>query len=204
MTVSISPAPSPSYNQNDLLIWALFLCGGATNWTDVETLYLKAFEIGPASLGWRTRSDIPDYKKCAKALQSVEDPSRSNRFGLIAKRDRYSRMLTPQGIEWCVKYESELLRIYQGSPQFAKNSERGRRVEGLRRSLLFNECVEDGSSRLNLVELSDLFKCSTNTTRANWNKRLSEVTADATLIEDLQVLEFITTVQNFLDEEGIK
>ena len=39
---------------------------------DVEEIYLKCFEIAPARLGWRTRPEIPDYKKISKALQSVE------------------------------------------------------------------------------------------------------------------------------------
>lgn len=64
--------PSFDANNNDLLVWSLFLLDGAEKWVDVENIYLKAFELGPARLSWRTRADIPDYKKVSKALQSVE------------------------------------------------------------------------------------------------------------------------------------
>ena len=72
--------PSEQHNNADLIVWALHLCGGAERWVDVEELYLKAFELAPARLSWRTREDLPDYKKCAKALQEghprqVPDPT---------------------------------------------------------------------------------------------------------------------------------
>jgi len=78
-------APSGNHNNDDLLVWALHLLGGAERWVDVEELYLKAFELAPARLSWRTRPDLPDYKKCAKALQAVESPKGSNHHGLLAK-----------------------------------------------------------------------------------------------------------------------
>ena len=197
-------SPSETYNQNDLLLWALYLCGGSTSWVDVETMFLKAFELGPASLSWRTRLDLPDYKKCSKALQSLEDPKRSDRVGFIVKRDRYTRMLTSEGTEWCRLYESHLSSLYQGNPQFARTSEHGRRVSQMRESALFQEWVTVGDARLNLMELAELFRCGAHTSRVNWDRRLNVLAEDAALINDEQVTAFIQSSKAVLEQEGIK
>jgi hypothetical protein len=197
-------SPSEFYNQNDLLVWALFLCGGDQSWVDVEALYLKAFELGPASLSWRTRLDIPDYKKCAKALQSLEDQVRSSRPGFLSKRDKYTRMLSPLGIQWCRQYQSELSRLYQGAPQFSRTSEHGKRVSSVKSSTVYSSWIENSPAPFNLVELSELLRCSANTSRANWEKRLNAIEVDADLMQERDVLKFVAEVRLFLDEERVK
>lgn len=67
-------APSGTHNNSDLLVWACYQCGGFDRWIEVEELYLNAFELALARLAWRTRGNLPDYKKCAKALQELEGP----------------------------------------------------------------------------------------------------------------------------------
>jgi hypothetical protein len=61
--------PNQTANNQDVFIWSLYQLGGADRSIEVEDIYLKAFDIAPARLGWRTRPDLPDYKKVAKALQ---------------------------------------------------------------------------------------------------------------------------------------
>ena len=197
-------APSDTYNQNDLLLWSLYLCGGADNWVDVEALFLKAFELGPASLSWRTRLDIPDYKKCSKALQSLEDGKRSTRSEMIVKRDRYNRMLNAEGAEWCRRYETSLSSLYQGKPQFSKTSEHGRRVATIVESDLFASWMEGGDHKLNLLELGQLLKCGAHTTRANWDKRLNAILEDATLVRNEEVVSFVARSFTLLDENGVR
>ena len=87
--------PSITHNNSDLTVYACYLAGGYERWLDVEELYLKMFELAPNRLGWRTRSDLPDYKKCAKALQELEDLSRA-------------RLITSQKLN-CIEINPELL-----------------------------------------------------------------------------------------------
>ena len=104
--------PSFEANNNDLLVWSLFLLGGAEKWVDVEDIYLKAFELGPARLSWRTRADIPDYKKVSKALQSVE--AGGNRWQqLLEKRGAYDLKVV-FGISSCLK-RGNTIRWEKGS-----------------------------------------------------------------------------------------
>src|SRR6266851_9626835 len=57
---------------SDVFLWALFELGGADKFVDVEDVFTRAFELAPLRLSWRTRPDIPDLKKCSKALQEAE------------------------------------------------------------------------------------------------------------------------------------
>ena len=85
--------PSMNANNQDLFVWSLFLLNGGSEWVDVEDIYLKSFELAPERLSWRTRRDIPDYKKCAKALQSVEAPGK-NHEGMLVKKSEHERKLS--------------------------------------------------------------------------------------------------------------
>ena len=112
--------PSDSPNNQDALVFALYLLGGADKDVDVEDMFLKCHELAPARLSWRTRPDIPDYKKVSKALQSVEA---STHVGLFHHTNQYSRRLTVDGNRWCETYISILERVYTKAPvQASKNT----------------------------------------------------------------------------------
>ena len=67
MSIRTEP-PSSIPNNQDVFVWALYLLGGADQDVDVEAIYLKCFELAPARLAWRTRPDLPDYKKISTSL----------------------------------------------------------------------------------------------------------------------------------------
>ena len=100
-----SAPPSEEPNNQDVFIWALYLLGGADLDIDVEAVYLKSFKLAPARLGWRTHPEIPDYKKTAKALQSVEA---STHVGLVQRQGPYHRRLTAEGVRWVEANRAQL------------------------------------------------------------------------------------------------
>ena len=108
-------------NNQDALVWALWLLGGADRDVDVEDIYIKCFEIAPARLGWRTRPEIPDYKKTSKALQSVESKELP---GLLHRTHALRRRLTNAGVEWVARLE--LADAFQCSPGSPDEVWRGR------------------------------------------------------------------------------
>jgi hypothetical protein len=108
---SRTTAPSNQPNNQDVFIWALFLLGGADKEIDVEEIYMKAFELAPARLGWRVYPETPDYKKTAKALQSVEA---STHVGLVIKTNPLARKLSAAGVEWVERFRPLLENIYSG------------------------------------------------------------------------------------------
>lgn len=173
-------APSGNHNNDDLLVWALHLLGGAERWVDVEELYLKAFELAPARLSWRTRPDLPDYKKCAKALQAVESPKGSNHHGLLAKNGSYERRLTIDGLRWCEEHQEQLSHLYLGGvvPSAAPQDD-ARRIRSLTNSDAFRLWTDTGELTCQLGELADAFRCLADSPMATWQARLSEHTLAA-------------------------
>ena len=184
--------PSLEANNNDLLVWSLFLLGGAERWVDVEEIYLKAFDLAPARLSWRTRPDIPDYKKIAKALQSVE--ALKNRWHrLLEKRGPYERKLSLVGQSWCERYRQQLTEMYSGTAvvSSAKTQSAGRRVNDVESSDLFQRWKNDPTTPLPEHELAGIFRCLPGSPRATWIGRFDETVVAANRNGRSDVVSFV-------------
>ena len=81
---------------SDVFLWSLFELGGGEDFVDVEPAFLLAFQLAPQRLGWRTKSDLPDLKKCSKALRDAEAKVPS----LLLKQGPDLRRLTVEGQKW--------------------------------------------------------------------------------------------------------
>jgi hypothetical protein len=169
-------APSSAHNNADLLIWSAFLLGAHGKWIDVEDLYLKAFELAPARLSWRTRAEIPDYKKCAKALQELEDPNRSEHLGLLSKQGSYQRKLTEKGYMWCKQYESHLSGLYSGNVvPAALNQESSRIIRQIETSEVFKRFTGEGILSIDIWEIAEAMRCMPDSTLSVWADRIDAV-----------------------------
>lgn len=182
----VTPAGREPNNQ-DAFLWALHLLGGADRAVDVEEIFLKAFDIAPSRLGWRTRPDLPDYKKAAKALQSVEAKTH---VGLVHHVDKYRRRLTSEGVAWIGTNEPRLRETFGGAvavPAAATNAhERLRR--SVRASRAFRNWCE--GEPVDLTELATALQCNPASPRSVWDGRLMELTRAASVLSDEELLAF--------------
>lgn len=198
MTAASRPvkAPSTEHNNADLLVWACFSAGGYERWMDVEELYLKAFELGPNRLGWRTRPDLPDYKKCAKALQEVEDPKRSDHLGLFLKQGQYTRKLSDAGLEWCTAYKSLLESLYGGGFVPSQSvSELARIISVTEKSDAFRRFISSGAVDVEMWELADSLQCMPSSTIAVWMARLDRLRLAAERNGRNDLVEFVASAR---------
>jgi len=81
----------------EVFLWALYRLGGATEFIEVEDIFLKCFQLAPNRFSWRTRENLPDYKKCSKALRDAE--AKQPHF-LVKTGDGFKRQLTVEGQKW--------------------------------------------------------------------------------------------------------
>lgn len=196
-------APSSSHNNADLLVWATYLLGGHERWVDVEEMYLKAFELAPARLSWRTRSDIPDYKKCAKALQELEDTKRSEHLGLLVKQGSYLRKLTDSGYRWCEMYQTTLSKLYSGGfVPSAVTQEAGRAIRDLEKSEVFLSFQQLGRLECDLWELAEAMRCMVDSSPSVWAARLDSVAIAAIANGRQDILEFVEASRKFVENES--
>jgi hypothetical protein len=195
-------APSVEHSNADLVVWACYVAGGYERWIDVEELYLKAFELGPNRLAWRTRPDLPDYKKCAKALQEVEDPKRSDHLGLFLKQGRYTRKLSDQGLEWCLAYRSLLEGLYGGGVvRSQQGSEMSRVLVAVERSDIFRRFTKTGVLECELWELAEALQCLLGSDRAVWMARLDRLKSAAEHNQRGDVSTFVVAAREKVDSE---
>ena len=191
--------PSMQPNNQDVFLWALYLLDGGDRDVDVEDIYLKSFELAPQRLSWRTRPDLPDYKKAAKALQSIEA---SSHVGLIHHTGRYLRRLTAEGTMWVETYRQAFETIYFDSKHVAASANN----EQSRKSKRLMEHGEYANWRVGVqfdrFELADLFECSGASPESIWRKRLDEYRRVAEVTSNPRIHDFLDGVGVFIFKEG--
>jgi hypothetical protein len=194
-------SPSGTHNNSDLLVWACYQCGGFDRWIDVEELYLRAFELAPKRLAWRTREDLPDYKKCAKALQELEDPKRSDHLGLIAKQTQYLRKLTLAGKEWCEKYHDALTALYGGGIVPASPSQDpSRLIRHVQSTAAFASFKRTGSVDCEMWQIAESLRCLVDSSRSIWMARIDAVASAAERTARTDMLQFAQRLRDTLPQ----
>lgn len=184
-------APSATHNNSDLLVWACYQCGGFDRWIDVEELYLKAFELAPTRLAWRTRGDLPDYKKCARALQQLEDPKLSDHLGLLAKQTQHLRKLTPAGKEWCEKYRDALVSLYGGGAvPAAPTQDPARLLRHIESTAAFSHFKRTGAVDCEIWQIAEALRCLADSSQSVWMARIDAVASAAERMARADAIEF--------------
>lgn len=203
---AIAP-PSIAHNNSDLTVYACYLAGGYERWLDVEELYLKAFELAPARLSWRTRPDLPDYKKCNRIFE-VSDPTRGkNLQRLILKQGRYMCKLSEEGYTWCRQYATILQSLYKGSVvPTAAVQEASRIIRYVEKTDAFKTFIKTGDVKSPLWELAETFQCMVDSDRSVWIGRFDQMTvfAENNGREDLQLFVQLSRQKVLKDIEGIE
>ena len=184
--------PSIVHNNSDLSVYACYLAGGYERWLDVEELYLKAFELAPARLSWRTRPDLPDYKKCNRIFE-VGDPTRGkNLQRLILKRGKYQCKLSEEGYAWCEQYSLVLQSLYKGGVvPTAAVQEASRVIRNLETTEAFMKFKTTGKIESPIWELAESFQCMVDSDESVWVGRFDQMTVLAQNNNREDVLQFI-------------
>ncbi len=166
---------------------ALYELGGAEKSIDVEAIYLRAFEIAPARFSWRTRPDLPDYKKVSKALQSVEA---TTHVGLVLRVDEHHRRLTPEGAAWTEQHLETLKSLYGGSGAVEASSRNEH--EALRRRVKASPAFAHWKTTgdVDIGRLAPALECSPASPAAVWEARCSDVIRAGTVLVDSELEAF--------------
>lgn len=187
--------PSTSANNQDVFLWALYLLGGSDRDVDVEEIYLRSFELAPKRYSWRTRPDLPDYKKTSKALQEIEAKSH---VGLIHHVGQYTRRLTAVGSQWIELYLPIFESLY-GSPMLVSASNSNEYVKKAKRVLEHEQFKKWKSNQeLDRFELADLFECTGASPSSIWVKRIDEYRRVAQITSNSDVNDFLDGVSEIL------
>jgi hypothetical protein len=174
---------------SDVFLWALYELGGADDFIDVEEVFIKSFELAPLRLSWRTRPDLPDLKKCSKALRDAE--GREPR--LLVKKGPEARRLTVEGQRW-IESNFDRLADALGSdsvipaPRIRVPS---RLVGQALQSSVFKEWHENGLITEEKWRIAEMLRCSPDSSQAVFRDRLESLRGAAYSAGRLDALEFL-------------
>jgi hypothetical protein len=174
----------------EIFIWSLSQLGGASGFVDVEDVFIACFELAPNRFSWRTREDLADYKKCAKALRDAE----ARRPSLLLKtRDGLKRQLTVEGQQWVVRNERRMIDALHtgrvvGEPA---SRPRARMLTEVERSDLFQRWLSSGVTPIEKWQVAELLRCSPDSDWRIWADRLEVLRAAANGAKRGRVLAFV-------------
>ena len=185
--------PSDTPNNQDALVYALYLLNGADRDVDVEEMFLKCHELAPARLSWRTRPDIPDYKKVSKALQSVEATTHR---GLFHHTNQYARRLTLDGVRWVETYLPILEKVYLTSPVQASKATNmhERKRQEIKNSAVWG-IYKTNPESLTAVDFASVLQCSAASSPVTWASRVHDVKRAADVLQDNELMAFAQLVE---------
>ena len=185
--------PQDEINNKDVFLWALFRLGGQTDFVDVEDIYIRCFDLAPRRFSWRTK-EIPDLKKCAKALRDTEAMQPPL---LVKTEDSYCRKLTVEGQQWIEDNTPRLTTGLEGDRivQEPKSRPNSRLLAPIEKSDLFaawraTAVVPDEKWRI-----AELFRCAPDSPLDVWRKRMQSLRGIAYAAEKRHVLEFLDALE---------
>lgn len=190
--VRTSP-PSSSANNQDIFIWALYLLGGADKDVDVEDIYIKCYELAPARFGWRTKPEIPDYKKISKAVQSIETKTHA---GLVHKTNKYLRRLSVAGVQWVETWKPVLEASYSGAPVVADKVHN--QYEMLRNQIKGSEAWRkfiNGEVDPDISDVAASLGTSPASPKATWDGRINSLLRASDVLQDEELRNFAALIE---------
>jgi hypothetical protein len=183
-----------SVTNADIFLWALYELGGADGFIDVENAFIRTFDLAPERLSWRTRSDLPDLKKCSKGLQEAE----ARKPRLLVKNGPYARMLSAEGQRWIEENFDRLANALgqANAVQPPRQRRSSRLVSQIVSSDLFNQWEDTSRLPEEKWQVAELLNCSPDSSQAVWDRRFEELKAAAYLAGQGSLLSFLESVKD--------
>jgi len=176
-------------SNSDVFLWALYELAGADDFVDVEAVFFRAFQLAPLRLSWRTRADLPDLKKCSKALRDAE--GREPR--LLVKRGPEMRRLTVAGQKWIEENFDRLAEALGGERpvRAPQTRDASRLVSQAIQSPVFKMWLETGTITDEKWRVAEVLRCSPDSSRTVFQNRLETLRGAAYAAGRLDALQFL-------------
>lgn len=173
---------------SDVFLWALYELGGAEKFIDVEEAFFRAFELAPLRLSWRTR-DLPDLKKCSKALRDAEGREPK----LLVKQGSEMRRLTVEGQKWIEDNFDRLAEAlgFDRIVQAPRTRLPARLVNQALQNDVFKLWQQNGAVTDDKWRIAEILRCSPDSSRAVFRERLEALRGAAYSAGRLDALEFL-------------
>ncbi len=193
-------------SNREIVVYALYLLGGATKRQHTEDIALKCFELVPSAFSWVKHTHLPDKDIVRVALTDAH----KEKFGVLVEgrtgqsrgqyRSRNQRpssdgwILTEAGFNWA---KENLPRLGQGGEGTRDHRQQSlkflRRLRQHESFKLFEASADEFSPSLG--QLADLLKCRVDADPDVWADRFDRIVRNARLADQQEVVAFVEKSQ---------
>lgn len=156
----------------DIVLYAVYLTGGAGGFVDVEDIAVKCFELAPERFGFR-RHPYPNYKTFAKALRDYEGKRPED---LIRTPDGLMRQLSPEGLKRVKRLLPVLERVFGTRGANPPTRRRNQRVLNEFRDHPIAQAYLSGAKpALSKFDVADLLMCAPDSPTDEWDHKAKSI-----------------------------
>jgi hypothetical protein len=186
-------AATEPVTNSDVFLWALYELGGDTDFVDVEDVFLKAFELAPLRLSWRTKPHLPDLKKCSKALRDAEGRTPQ----LLVKRGPEMRRLTVEGQRWIEENFERLAESLRSDRTVKAPATRApaKLIGEALRSAAHKTWADRDEITDEKWRIAEMLRCAPDSPRSVFSQRLETLRAAAYAAGRDDALKFLDSLQ---------
>lgn len=177
-------AAEPMRANRELVVYSLYVAGGATERVHTEDLALKCWELFPDSFSWTKYPQYPDKDIVRVALTDA----RKQKYGAfvsgrvegkpsgVAHTEPEGWLLTDKGLGWI---KDNLSSFGDDATKHERKAHRQlllRRAKELMTSELYRRFTESKNSfSLSIGELAAFLKCRVDANEVVWERRLADI-----------------------------
>lgn len=188
----------------EIVVYALYLLGGATRKCHTEDIALKCFELAPDSFSWTKHTQYPDKDIVRVALTDA----RKNKYGgVIDGRTGQSRgqfqktqrepttdgwILTDAGVTWIEQNFQRLQILGSDAPAKEHRQKTLKFLGRVRKHKVFKQ-YEDDTDRFypTIGDLADLLRCRVDADEAVWRERFERIKRHALVSGQNEITGFV-------------
>ncbi len=194
----------------EIVVYALYLEGGATDRVHTEDLALRCFGLAQDSFSWVKHRNYPDKDIVRVALTDARKPKHgalvSGRAGRTTAQSVETTsikfpdgwQLTRSGVAWIQENEERLQHALNVRAVKPHRQDILRSLERVRKHPLFLEYQSDpGSFTPRIGDLAEMLRCRVDAEQFVWNKRFESLYNQAELAHQKDLVAFLDRCQGF-------
>jgi hypothetical protein len=190
--------PAEVASNVEVVVFALYVLGGATRKLHTEDIALEAFRLAPDRFSWRRHKGYPD-KDIVRV--SLVDAARKEKGQFVvgrsgkpsAGKEEDGWQLTPAGAKWAATNAERLhaaLRVGTASPSH-RDIDRIR--SDVRRSALFRHWAAGSLTNASTYDFTDFLGSSPDALPQTIAKRFDRIRTAAEAAQDEELIRFLQT-----------
>lgn len=180
----------------EIVLYALYLLGGAKKKIFTEDIAKKSFELAPSRFSWRRYPQYPDIEPTRRILITARDEKRliTGRAGEVkGLKPSDGWIFSPEGILWLEKNKTRIAKaLGQKQGPIRNRTESSKKIFGLESSIAYKKFLKENTC-LNIkpYEFTDFLNVSLDTPSSIIRDRIDTIRVLAAREKKQKLSDFI-------------